>query len=257
MATTIDTIYALWLREIKRYLKSKSRVIGSGGQPLIWLAIFGVGLGSVFVVANGTSYITFMAPGIIGMTLLFSSIFAGVNVIWDKQFGFLKEILVAPVSRVGIVIGKIAGSATLALMNASVILVVVTVFGIIPLSSLSVVGVIEAYIFMALISFVFVSIGLLIASSINNVEGFQVIVNFLIMPLFFLSGAIFPIGSTAPIWMQGLADIDPLKYGVDGMRAALIGIGSGSLWLDMAVMIAVAVAFLLIADWSFKRMQAK
>ncbi len=257
MATTIDTIYALWLREIKRYLKSKSRVIGSGGQPLIWLAIFGVGLGSVFKIAGGTSYITFMAPGIIGMTLLFSSIFAGVNVIWDKQFGFLKEILVAPVSRVGIVIGKIAGSASLAMMNASVILIVVTVFGIIPLSSLSVVGIIEAYIFMALISFVFVSIGLLIASSINNIEGFQVIVNFLIMPLFFLSGAVFPIGSTAPIWMQGLADLDPLKYGVDGMRGALIGLGSNPLWIDLVVMIVVAVAFLVIADWSFKRMQAK
>jgi ABC-2 type transport system permease protein len=161
------------------------------------------------------------------------------------------------VSRVGIVIGKIAGSASLAMMNASVILVVVIIFGVIPISSLSVLGIIETYVFMALISVIFISIGLLIASFINNVEGFQVIVNFLIMPLFFLSGAIFPIGSTAPIWMQGLAAIDPLKYGVDGMRGALIGVHTNSIYLDMAVMLIVAVAFILVADWSFKKMQAK
>jgi ABC-2 type transport system permease protein len=257
MANLLDTIYALWLREVKRYLKSRSRVVGSGGQPIIWLAIFGVGLGSVFTLTGGVSYITFMAPGMIGMTLLFSSIYAGVAVIWDKQFGFLKEILVAPVSRVGIVIGKIAGSASLAMMNASVILAVVIIFGVIPISSLSVLGIIETYVFMALISIIFISIGLLIASFINNVEGFQVIVNFLIMPLFFLSGAIFPIGTTAPLWMQGLASIDPLKYGVDGMRGALIGIHTNSIYIDMAVMLVVAVAFILVADWSFKRMQAK
>jgi ABC-2 type transport system permease protein len=257
MANTLDTIYALWLREIKRYLKSKSRVIGSGGQPLIWLALFGVGFGAVFKVAGGISYITFMAPGIMGMTILFTSIFAGVAVIWDKQFGFLKEILVAPVPRVGIVMGKMAGSSTIAILNALVILVIVTAFGVLPLADLSVISVVETIIFMALTSFVFVSIGLLIASMINNVEGFQVIVNFLIMPLFFLSGAIFPIGPTTPIWMRAISAIDPLSYGVDGMRGALLGIGTRPIYLDMGIMIVVAVAFILVADKAFQRMQAK
>ena len=126
MANTIDTIYTMWLREITRFLKSKSRILGTGGQPLIWLAIVGVGFGSAIgALAGGVSYITFMAPGIIGMTILFSSIFAGINVIFDKQFGFMKETLVAPVSRVGIVLGKIAGSATVSLIAAGTVLVVV------------------------------------------------------------------------------------------------------------------------------------
>ncbi len=258
MATTIDTVYALWLREIKRYLKSRSRVIGSGGQPLIWLALFGVGFGSVLTLAGGTSYITFMAPGIMGMTLLFTSIFAGVNVIWDKQFGFLKEILVAPVSRFGIVMGKLAGSTTIAMLNALIILIIVVIFGILPLSDITAAGLVLTLIFMALISFVFVSIGLLIASSINNIEGFQVIVNFLVMPLFFLSGAIFPIGPTTPLWMRAISAIDPLSYGVNGMRAALLGTaGASVIYLDMGIMVIVAAAFILVADWAFGRMQAK
>ncbi|MGA7673572.1 MAG: ABC transporter permease, partial [Rhizomicrobium sp.] len=115
MTNLIETIYTVWLRETIRFLKSKSRIVGSGGQPFIWLAIAGVGFSSAFVLSGGVSYLTFMAPGIIGMTLLFSSIFSGVNVIWDRQFGFLKEMLIAPVSRVGIVLGKIAGSATVSL----------------------------------------------------------------------------------------------------------------------------------------------
>ncbi|MDE1865888.1 MAG: ABC transporter permease [Candidatus Micrarchaeota archaeon] len=257
MASTIDTIYALWLREIKRYLKSKSRVVGSGGQPLIWLALFGVGFGSVFTLAGGASYLTFMAPGIMGMTLLFSSIFSGVNVIWDKQFGFMKEILVAPVSRVGIVLGKIAGSASIAMMNTIIVLIIIVIFGVLPLSHITVPSVVLTLIFMALISFVFISIGLLIASTVNNVEGFQVIINFLVMPLFFLSGAIFPITSKTPIWMQAISVIDPLRYGVDGMRSALLGTGGSVIYLDLAIMFVVAVAFVLVADWAFKRMQAK
>ena len=192
-----------------------------------------------------------------GMTLLFSSIFAGVNVIWDKQFGFLKEILVAPVSRVGIVMGKITGSSTIAVMNSLIILVVIAIAGVIPIGGLTALGITTAIIFMVLISFVFVSIGLIIASSINNIEGFQVIVNFLIMPLFFLSGAIFPIGAKAPLWMQGLAAIDPLKYGVDGLRGALLGTGGSVIYLDMAIMVVVAIAFILVADRAFQRMQAK
>jgi ABC-2 type transport system permease protein len=198
-----------------------------------------------------------MAPGIMAMTLLFSSVFAGINVLWDKQFGFMKEILVAPVSRVGIVMGKIAGSSTIAILNALIILIIVTAFGVLPLSLLSVGGLLITIIFMLLISFVFVSVGLIIASSIDNIEGFQVIVNFLVMPLFFLSGAIFPIGPTTPLWMRAISALDPLTYGVNGMRAALLGTATGSIYLDMVIMLILAIAFILVADTAFKRMQAK
>jgi ABC-2 type transport system permease protein len=257
MANLWDTIYTLWLRELLRFIKSKSRVLGTGGQPLIWLAIIGVGFGATIgKLAGGVSYITFMAPGIIGMTILFSSVFAGINVIWDKQFGFLKEILVAPVSRIGIVLGKIAGSATVSLIAALTVLVIVIVAGIIPLSSLSILGIIETIAFMLAIAAIFISMGLIIATSINNVEGFQVIINFLVLPLFFLSGALFPF-TDAPLWMKILSDIDPLKYGVDGMRGALLGINTLPLYLDFGIVLVVAILFIALADLAFRRMQAK
>lgn len=262
MANLLETIYALWLRELIRFVKSKSRLVGTGGQPLIWLAIVGVGFGSAFAVSGisgsfgKVSYVTFLAPGIIGMTILFTSIFAGINVIWDKQFGFLKEILVAPVSRAGIVLGKIAGSATVSLITAIVIFVVIVAAGVIPESLLSAVGIIEAMVFMVLISAIFVAIGLIIASYINNIEGFQVLINFLVLPMFFLSGALFPLTS-APLWLKGLSYIDPLRYGVDGMRGALIGINTYPIWLDFAIVFGISVGLVLIANFAFSRMQGK
>ena len=197
-----------------------------------------------------------MAPGIIGMTLLFSSIFSGVNVIWDRQFGFLKEMLIAPVSRVGIVLGKIAGSATVSLITAVVILVVEVAFNVLPLSDLSVIGLMEAVAFMVLIPCAFVSVGLIIASTVDNVEGFQVIINFLVMPLFFLSGALFPL-TNAPEWMKFVLAIDPLRYGVDGMRGALIGVSSYPVYLDLLVVLASAIVLVLIADFAFNRIEGK
>jgi ABC-2 type transport system permease protein len=256
MADTLSAIYTIWLREIKRFIKSRSRVIGTGGQPLIWIAIFGVGLGAAFTLPGGQPYITFMAPGIIGMTLLFTSLFAGINVIWDKQFGFLKEIMVAPISRVSIVLGKVIGTATIALLSALVILIVVVVAGVIPFHYITPMGLIEAIAFMLLISSIFVSVGLIIASFINNIEGFQVIVNFLIFPLFFLSGAVFPL-TTAPVWMKVISSVDPLYYGVDGMRGALIGAHALPIYVDMAIVVVVMIVFVAIADIMFRRMQAK
>ncbi|MGI0133640.1 MAG: ABC transporter permease, partial [Candidatus Micrarchaeaceae archaeon] len=170
MANLIDTVYTLWLREMKRFSLSKSRIAGSLAQPFIWIAIIGVGLSSAFNLSQGGSYLTFMASGIIGMTILFTSIFAGISVIWDKQFGFLKEILVAPVSRWGIVLGKIAGSTTISMLTALIVLVAVIAVGIIPLSGLTVLGIILALVFMVLISSTFVSFGLVIAAKLNNIE---------------------------------------------------------------------------------------
>jgi ABC-2 type transport system permease protein len=258
MANVLETIYTLWLREILRFIKSRSRVVGSGGQPLIWLAIIGVGFGSAFTFASGQSvpYITFMAPGIICMTILFSSIFSGVNVLWDKQFGFLKEILVTPVPRVGIVLGKIAGSTTVSLLSALVVLAIIVIAGVIPLGDLNIGGLVVAVLFMMIVSSIFVAIGLIIASTISSIEGYNVVINFLVLPVFFLSGALFPL-SNAPLWMKALAAIDPMLYGVDGMRGALIGLHNTPIYLDFAAVLAIAVFFIAIADIAFSRIQSK
>lgn len=259
MTNTLEAAYTIWLREMKRFLKSKSRMIGSGGQPLIWLAIIGVGLGSAFALTAGPGipYLTFISVGVISMTLLFSSIFAGVSVIWDKQFGFLKEILVAPISRLSIVLGKIAGSTTIALMTALIILVLVVVLGILPLSDLSVLGLVEAILLMILVSATFVAMGLIIAALINNIESFQVLINFLVMPMFLLSGALFPISASLPVWLDSLSHIDPLFYATDGMRSALIHFSTYSIWIDASVTVAITVIFVGIAFVLFKRIQAK
>lgn len=259
MTNTLEAAYTIWLREMKRFLKSKSRMIGSGGQPLIWLAIIGVGLGSAFALTAGPGipYLTFISVGVISMTLLFSSIFAGVSVIWDKQFGFLKEILVAPISRLSIVLGKIAGSTTIALMTALIILVLVVVLGILPLSDLSVLGLVEAILLMILVSATFVAMGLIIAALINNIESFQVLINFLVMPMFLLSGALFPINASLPVWLDSLSHIDPLFYATDGMRSALIHFSTYSIWIDASVTVAITVIFVGIAFVLFKRIQAK
>lgn len=259
MTNTIEAAYTIWLREMKRFLKSRSRMVGSGGQPLIWLAIVGVGLGSAFALTagNGIPYLTFISIGVISMTILFSSIFAGISVIWDKQFGFLKEILVAPISRWGIVLGKTAGSTTIAVLTALLILVVVIVFGILPLSYLSIAGVVEAVIFMTLASATFVAMGLIIAALINNIESFQVLINFLIMPMFFLSGALFPIGSSLPVWLDGLAHIDPLFYATDGMRGALLHFSTYPVAIDFGATFAAAAIFMAIAFVLFKRIQGR
>jgi ABC-2 type transport system permease protein len=259
MTGTIDAVYTIWLREIKRFLKSKSRIVGSGGQPLIWLAIVGIGLGSAFALkVNGSvPYLTFVSAGLIGMTILFSSIFAGVSVIWDRQFGFLKEILVAPVSRLSIVLGKIAGSSTIAVMTSLLILAVVIIFGIIPLGSLSVLGIVELLVFMLLASATFVAMGLIIAALINNIESFQVLINFLVMPLFFLSGALFPISGALPIWLDALSHIDPLFYAIDGMRASLIHFSTYPIMVDMIVTIFCAIIFIGMATVLFKRIEGK
>jgi ABC-2 type transporter. len=260
MSRSLDAIYTIWLREMLRFIKSKSRIVGSGGQPLVWLAIVGVGLGTAFglhIGSSSISYLTFVSPGLIGMTILFSSMFAGVSVIWDRQFGFLKEILVAPVSRLSIVLGKIAGSSTIAVMTALLILVIVAAIGVIPLSMLSVAGILEAIVFMFLASMTFVSIGLIIAALINNIESFQVLMNFFVMPLFFLSSALFPITGNVPAWLFDLAHIDPLFYSIDGMRASLIHFSTYPIYVDGAASVAFTIVFIAIATALFKRIEGK
>ncbi|MCX6818883.1 MAG: ABC transporter permease, partial [Candidatus Aenigmarchaeota archaeon] len=191
----------------------------------------------------------FLLPGIIGMTLLFSSMFSGISVLIDKQFGFMKEILVAPISRMSIMLGKTLGGSTTAMINGLIMLFLAILIGI-HFASLS--GVLFSMVFMLLISMSFVSFGVAIASKMTDMSGFQMIMNFLIMPMFFLSGALFPINQT-PAWMQSLAYIDPLFYGVDGLRGSLVGISVFPIIIDFAILAAFCTALIILGAYLFRK----
>lgn len=178
----MDIIYAIWLRNVKRYVRSKSRILGSLGMPLFFLLILGFGLNSVVVIpGTGEGYLEFLIPGVIAMTVLFTSISAGVQIIWDKQFGFLKETLVAPVSRLEIMLGQTLGGATTAFIQGLIILVLSVLIGLIIVSA---VGFLIAFLFMILIGIAFTAFGIAIASRMEDMHGFQLIMNFVIFPIF-------------------------------------------------------------------------
>lgn len=244
--------YTIWLREMIRFWRSKSRMVGSLAMPFLYLAMMGAGFSGIVPSVNGTSYLEFLFPGIIGMTLLFSSTFSGVSVIVDKQFGFMKEILVTPVSRLSIMMGKTVGGATTALINGLIILVLALLLGvkIITLSSF-----LFSFVFMFLVAVSFVSLGIAIASKLNDMSGFQLVMNFLVMPMFFLSGALFPINQT-PGWMQAVSHIDPLFYGVDGLRASMLGNSIYPLFVDLGVLFGFCVAMILIGTFFFRKLEA-
>jgi ABC-2 type transport system permease protein len=247
--------YTVWLRELTRFWRDKSRLISNLATPIIFMAFLGTGLNSIFSVPGTDNYMEFLAPGIIGMTLLFSSIFTGISVIWDRQFGFLREMLVAPASRLSIVVGKIAGSSTIVLINGILIFIIAIIFGAIPLSYLSAWGIFLAVVVCILISFIFVSVGLIIAARMQSMEGFQMIMSFLIMPVFILSGAFFPITNLPP-WLGFLTKINPLSYGVDALRGALLQVNEMPMTLNMIVLILLGAIFVTIATLLFRNMEA-
>jgi ABC-2 type transport system permease protein len=215
----MDIIYTMWLRNIKRYLRSKSRLIGSLGMPIFFLLFLGFGLNSIVNVPGfGQNYTKFIVPGIVAMTVLFTSIFSGIQIIWDKQFGFLKETLVAPVSRTEIMLGQTLGGATIAFIQGTIILVISSFI----ISDINLTGFLIAFFFMILIGLCFTALGIAIASKMDDMHGFQLIMNFVVFPIFGLSGAIFPINNL-PSWIKNAALFDPLTYGVEGIRYGLLG----------------------------------
>jgi ABC-2 type transport system permease protein len=210
------TIYILWLRQLKRFIRKKASLVGALGQPLIFLIAFGFGLSPIFKAANAGNYIQIIGPGIIAMTVLFTSIFTGVEIIWDKQFGFLKETFVAPVSRFEILIGKVLGGATVAAIQGVLVFVITLFVGfrpqnwaLLPL----------AFFYIILIAVLFSAVGVAIAARLEDMQGFPLIINFIIQPLFYLSGALFPLKNLNPV-LTFITKINPLSYGVDGMRYA-------------------------------------
>lgn len=241
----------MWLREVKRFIRSKSRIVGSLGQPLLFLVALGYGLGPVFAKAGQGNYLEFIAPGIIGMSIIFTAIFNGMQVIWDRQFGFLKETMVAPVSRLSIMFGRTLGGATVAATQGTLVLVLATLAGFRPVSWF---GIIPALITMLLVALLFSALGIMVASRLKDMQGFQLIMNFLVMPLFFLSGALFPLNNVPPalLWV---ARFDPLSYGVDALRYFLIGTHTFSIVLDIGVLVGVTAVFLALGSYFFSKME--
>jgi len=244
-------IYIMWLRQMKRFLRSRARIVASLAQPLLFLVTFGFGFSALYRQAGAGNYIDFLAPGIVAMAIVFSSVFSGIEVMWDRQFGFLKETLVAPVSRTALMIGRTLGGATVALIQGVLVLVVTIAIGFRP-ASWALVPL--ALVVMALIAVIFTAFGTAMGARIRDMQGFQLIMNFIIMPIFFLSGALFPLAGL-PSVMYAVVRIDPLSYGVDALRGLLIDAAHFGLPLDLVVLVAVAAALVSVGAYFFARIE--
>jgi ABC-2 type transport system permease protein len=253
-------IYALWYRETKVFLRERSRVISSIINPLLWLLIIGGGLGSAVSfsgIFSGINYQTFIYPGILIQTVLFSSVFFGVYIVWDKKIDFMKEVLVAPMRRTSIFVGKILGGSTDTLLQVLILFVIGFIFtigGIMPGLYLTPFSVLVSLAFLLVVTVGLVSIGLTLGSQMESPEGFQLIISFLIFPLFFLSGALFPINNL-PVWLAPFILVNPVTYAVDGIRGVLLGISRFNLWFDFALVCLFALVMVLIGTYAFKKMK--
>jgi len=248
----MNAIYILWIRQVKKYWRSKPRILGSLGQPLLFLLVFGFGFGSIFSKAGGGNYIQFLVPGIVAMGIVFTAIFGGIELIWDRQFGFLKETMVAPVSRFNIMLGRTLGGATVAVFQGIAVLLISFFVGFKMPHWLMI---FPALIFMFLTAFLFTALGTAIASKLTDMQAFPIIMNFLVMPLFFLSGSIFPL-NTAPKALQIIGKFDPLTYGIDGLRYTFTATSIHNPLIDFAVLLVVSVVILLIGRQLFEKMEA-
>jgi len=247
----MQVIYIMWLRQLKRYWRSKSRMLGSLGQPLLFLFALGFGFGSVFQKAGQGNYFDFLAPGIIAMSILFNAMFNGIEVIWDRQFGFLKETLVAPVSRFKIMAGRTLGGATVAFIQGIIVFIIAAMFGF----KINLAAIPLALLFMFLIAILFTAIGIAIASKMDDMHAFPLIMNFILMPLFFLSGALFPLDNL-PKAMDFIVKINPLSYGIDGVRGALTGASHIGILNDFIVLSALIVIVGILGSWLFSKVEA-
>ena len=245
----IEGIYAIWLREAKIYMREKERVISSIVSPLLWIFAFGAGVGSTMENIQGYSYQVFIYPGIVVMTVLFASLFYGIYIIWDRKLDFLKEVLVAPISRASVFAGKLLGGATDAMLQV-VFLLIIGIFISIPLTPPVM---IYAFLMLLLISIAMVSIGLVIGANLKSPEGFTLVINFVMWPMFFFSGALFPIDNLTG-WLATATYINPLTYGVDAVRGIILGINQFTIFFDAAVMLIFALIAMVAGVLSFRRM---
>jgi ABC-2 type transport system permease protein len=246
----MDIVYTIWLRSMKRYVRSKSRIVGSIAMPLFLLVFLGFGLNSVVSTTSlGQQYVMFLVPGMVAMSVLFTSVFSGIQIIWDKQFGFLKETLIAPVSRLEIMFGQTVGGATTAMIQGIILMVLAVLLGL-RINNLS--GFFIALGFMILVGISFTAFGIAIASRMEDMTGFQLIMNFVVFPLFGLSGALFPI-SSLPGWLEPVTLLDPLTYGVEGIRYGLTGVSQINPVISAAVIAGFAVAMTVLGAYLFRK----
>ena len=249
-----NAIYVIVAREFKKFVRERSRLFSAIARPLLWLFIVGAGISRLVPRDTGVPYTQFIFPGIIGMTILFSSIFSSISIIWDKEFGFMKEILVAPVSRLSIVIGKALSGTIVSTMQAAIILALFPILGF-KLGILQIIGVI---LISASISFSISSFGIVLATFYESYESFSVIMNFIIMPMFFLSGAMYPV-KLLPEILRIVSKINPLTYGIDAIKHVVFPFETGKMSpdfpfiLDITVIILTSIVFVIIAGKSFER----
>jgi ABC-2 type transport system permease protein len=219
MAEVYRAVWVIAYREILRFTQERSRMLSSFATPLLFLVIFGAGFSRLIgSLSPGVDFIQFMYPGIMAMTVLMTSIFSGLSVVWDREFGFLKEVLVAPLSRSGVILGKAVGGTGVALAQGIIMLVLAPFLGV----HLSWTLVLKLIPLLVLVSLSLSGLGLLVASRMRSQQGFQVVMQLLIFPLMFLSGVFFPVNSV-PTWLQVIAKVNPVTYGVDAIRQVFLG----------------------------------
>lgn len=243
-------IQMIWLRDLIRFTRDRAQILGAVARPILWLLIMGVGLGASVPRIGDTPYIEYIFPGIVALNIIFASFLSAISIIWDREFGFLKEILVAPISRVSIALGKALSGTTVAILHGSVVIAFALALRL-PFTAGEIALALPV---MALMAFVSTALGILIASRMTSFEGFGTIANFVIMPLFLLSGAIFPLDRVPP-WLAGVARANPFTYGVDLLRGIFSGVMHYPVWLDLAVLAGCGALFVTLAVAAFKRME--
>lgn len=245
----IEGVYALWLREIKVFTRERSRIVTSIFTPILWIFVFGGGLGSAVDIGD-INYQIFIYPGILAMSVLFSSVFFGVYIVWDRKIDILKEVLVAPLSRTSIFVGKVLGGCTDSMIQALIMLLISFAIGI----YLSPSAILFAILILFLLALSLVSTGLIIGSLMESPEGFNMVVSFFVFPLFLFSGALFPLDNL-PQWLSIITYIDPVTYGVDALRAVTLGISKFPIYVDLIVLAGFASAMFTIGTMTFERMK--
>ena len=248
----VNVIGILWWRQLLRYGRSRARILATLAQPLLFLVSFGFGFGPVFAQAGRGNYLQYLAPGVIGMGVLFSAVFSGIELIWDRQFGFIKETLVAPVPRYQVMLGRTLGGANVAMLQGLAVALLCIVAGF---RAGDLLGWLLALLFMALIAVTFTAVGTMIASVVGDFQAFPLVMNFLVMPLFFLSGALFPLQGLAT-GMRWVTRFNPLSYGMDGLRGALTGSWQFGFATDVSVLLVLAVVAVIGATLTFSKIEA-
>ena len=249
-------IYALWYRETKVFLRERSRIVSSVVNPILWFIVIGGGIGSV-VSIGGINYQTFIYPGVLIQAVLFSSIFFGVYIVWDKKIDFLKEVLVSPMSRTSVFVGKAIGGSTDTLLQVAILLAIgigLSSAGMMPGIRLDLSSLFISAAFLLVTTIGMVSIGLILGSQMESPEGFQLVGSFVIFPMFFMSGALFPIDNL-PRWLATFVLLDPLTYSVDGLRGVMLGASAFPVAFDFAVISLFSLAMILVGTYAFKKMQ--